>query len=546
MTRNSRLSMAGSFKKRFPFFYNKLLKLRFKTIQYSITHFSAIWYLLLNTPIIKKYGIGFFYNFLSSGIEFPFPYRTKNPFMSVGDLQDYSYYSRILPEKLRSANYEYPSAEEIAEDLLLRKNKCEKKTDRNSSLLFGSFAQWFAAGFLMVEQADCGRSALYPTSAANLNAVYGNDEKSQLLLRSLSGGKLKSQFIKGEEYPLYLKEIPELIDTPLFKGFLQRPGTKFILNLSNHTQYDINTLFAFGQIQINATPGTIAWGVIFLREHNQVCEELHKLNPEWDDERLYQTARNICVMILNRILVIDYIGTHNSCHLAMKIPFEPAYLRGRKWSFGLANSLPIEWNHLYRFHSFIPDTLLFKGKEIPLTSAFYDPNFVTQHGLETVIDQLSRSPICCFGPQNIPYFLIHVEKHTIEEGRLLNLATYNDYRERMGMPRAFHFEDINSNQSVIHALRKHYKSVDEIEFYVGMMAEEVPADRLFPPLLNRILSAVAFNVIMLQLWLAPTIWSRRDELLTSFGRKRVDDSTIQTLIYRHISKEAYVSFFMPQ
>ena len=32
---------------------------------------------------------------------------------------------------------------------------------------------------------------------------------------------------------------------------------------------------------------------IMLREHNRVCGVLRKEHPEWDDEQLFQTARNI-------------------------------------------------------------------------------------------------------------------------------------------------------------------------------------------------------------------------------------------------------------
>jgi len=538
----------NGFKEKFPKLHRKLLVIRYHSLQFVLGHFKVVWYVLLNTPFIKKYSIEFLFNLLGSGADFPFPYRTKYPFVSVDAIEDYSYHSRMLPEKPRPADYQYPPVDEVVEDLFLRKKKStpSQQTDRHSSLLFGGFAQWFAAGFLMMDPNDCRRSGLFPTSVANVNTVYGNDPGSQKLLRSMKGGKLKSQVIKGQEYPLFLRDIPELIHTPLFQAFLQRPGTKSVLQHSSQQGMDIDTLFAFGQIQINATPGAIAWGIIFLREHNQICDELQKLYPAWDDEQLYHTARNICTLILNKIVLRDYISIHNAHHLAMDIPFTPEYLRGQKWSFGIANSLPIEWNHLYRFHSFTPDTVIFDGKEVPLASTFYNPGFVTEHGLDKIVDQLSKSPICPFGPQNTPYFLTQIDKQTIEEGRQVNLATYNDYREEMGLPRALKFSDINPNQSVIDALHKHYKNVDDVEWYVGMIAEEVQKDRLFPTLLARMLSSVAFSVIMLQPWLAASIWSRRDEMLTPFGSKRLDDTTIQTMIHRHVSKETYVSFFLPK
>lgn len=529
-------------------FRNSLLNLRIQLIQFIFTHFKSIWHVILNTPIIKIWAARFLYNMLGNGADFPFLYSTKYSYPTVDAIEDYRYYSRMLPEKPRAADYQYPPVDELVEDLFIRKGKSNlaQRTDRNSSLLFGGWAQWFAAGFLLTDDQNPSCSGLYPTSTANLDATYGNDEVTRNLLRSHVGGKLKSQMINGEEYPLYIKDIPEIKQSPLFQRFLQRMGTVSLINKTNKHTIDSDSLFAFGQIQINATPGTVAWGVIFLREHNQICEELQKRYPAWNDERLYHTARNISTLILTKVVLRDYIGKHNGAHLAMELPLTPEVLRAGKWSFGIARSLPIEWNYLYRFHSFVPDTMQFDGEEISIATGVYDPAFVVKHGLNKIIDQLSRSPICPFGPQNTPFFLSQVEKQTIEEGRRLNLASYNDYRERMGFPRAEKFTDINPNPVIANALHKHYKTVDEVEWYVGMIAESVPAGRLFPPLLNRMLSSVAFSVILLQPWLAPSIWRHREELLTPFGGERLDATTIESLLHRHVAKDTHASFFLPK
>ncbi len=525
-----------------------LIKLRIRVIQFILTHFKGLWYVLLHTPVIKTWTARALYNLLGSDADFPFLYSTKYPYPTVDAIEDYSYYSRMLPEKPRAADFQYPPVDELVEDLFIRKGKSNlsQKTDRNSSLLFGGWAQWFAAGFLLTDPENPARSGLFPTSTANLDATYGNDEHTRDLLRSHSGGKLKSQILNGEEYPLYIKDIPEIKQSPLFQRFLQRAGTASMIHNTNKHMVDSDSLFAFGQIQINATPGAVAWGIIFLREHNQICDELQKRYPAWDDERLYHTARNICTIILTKVVLCDYIGRHNAHHLAMELPFTPEVLRAGKWSFGIARSLPIEWNHLYRFHSFVPDTMQFDGEEISIATGVYNPSFVVKHGLNKIIDQLSRSPICPFGPQNTPFFLSQVEKQTIEEGRRLNLAPYNDYRERMGFTRAKKFTDINADPIIANALHKHYKTVDEVEWYVGMIAEPVPANRLFPLLLNRMLSSVAFSVILLQPWLAPSIWQNRKELLTPFGSERLDATTIESLLYRHVSKETHASFFLPK
>ena len=51
--------------------------------------------------------------------------------------------------------------------------------------------------------------------------------------------------------------------------------------------------FALGHELFGLVPGLFVMGTIWLREHNRVCEVLHREHPEWKDEQIFQTAKLI-------------------------------------------------------------------------------------------------------------------------------------------------------------------------------------------------------------------------------------------------------------
>lgn len=47
--------------------------------------------------------------------------------------------------------------------------------------------------------------------------------------------------------------------------------------------------------------------IVFLREHNNIVEGLHKINSHWDGERLYQEAKKILTGIYQHIIYTEYL-----------------------------------------------------------------------------------------------------------------------------------------------------------------------------------------------------------------------------------------------
>ncbi|XP_026740014.1 peroxidase-like isoform X2 [Trichoplusia ni] len=55
----------------------------------------------------------------------------------------------------------------------------------------------------------------------------------------------------------------------------------------------------------NTAIGPVFFAIIFYRYHNFIANELHALNPCWDDDRLYYTARDINIAISMQILYYE-------------------------------------------------------------------------------------------------------------------------------------------------------------------------------------------------------------------------------------------------
>ena len=68
----------------------------------------------------------------------------------------------------------------------------------------------------------------------------------------------------------------------------------------------ISTLFK-GDTRPNQTPNLAITHTIFMREHNRLATDLSYLNPNWEDERIYQVARRILIAQMQHITFNEWL-----------------------------------------------------------------------------------------------------------------------------------------------------------------------------------------------------------------------------------------------
>ena len=369
-----------------------------------------------------------------------------------------------------------------------------------SSLLFPVFAQWFTDSFLRTDSADRRRNT--SNHEIDMCQLYGLEESTARLLRTLDGtGTLKSRRVAGAEYPPLLfdergdiavefRRLPHVRDGS-YHAMLNRFPDRFERQRS---------YFATGLDRGNSTFGYAAMTTLFLREHNRLCRELSREHPDWDDERLFQTARMIVTVLEIKIVVEEYVNHIYAPrpdparpHLSRPRLFrlDPGFAEDERWY--RTNRIAIEFDLLYRWHALIPDRVRVAGEHYAPNDFLTNNAPLLEHGLDTVLLELSAQPAGELGLFNTPTFLLPAEHQAIKMSRDFRLQPYNAYRKRFGLEPIADHAELDADGSVVSALRALYPDVERLEFLVGLYAEAPKAGRLFGDLMTSMVAYDAFT-----------------------------------------------------
>ena len=428
----------------------------------------------------------------------PLPLSTMADYTSWASLNDRSWFGRYLPPATPAQLGQLPPLEEMAELYVTRPQG--PRLSQRSTLLFPVFAQWFTDGFLMTND---DRRRTRTNHQIDLCQLYGLTPAVTDALRVRSGlagerGRLRIVQTPTGEWapPLYDKQgdrIPgfEALPAPVH----QFPG---LAAAKKHS------LFAFGGERANSNCYTAAVNTLFLREHNRLCGVLERHNPDWDDDRVFEVARNINIVQLIRIVVQEYIN-HISPYW-LQLLADPAPARKAEWN--RPNWIPVEFNLVYRWHSLIPEQVRWNGADVPIADCQFDNTRPLSQGLEAAFISASETRAWALGLFNTAEMLRPTECKSIHQGRTNRLASYNDYRQCAGYPRVTRFEQISGDRMVVEALRRIYKGqVDRVEFFVGLFAEDLPPRSAVPPLIGRMVAADAFSHALTNPLLAPAVYT---------------------------------------
>jgi hypothetical protein len=335
------------------------------------------------------------------------------------------------------------------------------------------------------------------TSFIDGSQIYGSDDAKADALRTHSGGRLKDSTQGGAEFLPY--------NTPA-----NFPGGTIDMANDAHLVAD-NQLYAAGDRRGNETSQLISMHTLFLREHNRIADQIHASNPALSDEQIYQMARRKVGAELEVIVYNEWIPALLGPNAL------PAYTGyNPNVNPGIANEFSTA---MFRFaHSQLDNTVDRMNDDgtdianggIPLDQSFFDPNLIqlpavtdpvtgltstgitpilkgSASGLAQTVDLLAVRSVrdFLFGPEGAGG--TDLIARDIQRGRDHGLTDYNSMRAAYGLPRVTSFAQITSNVTVQQELQQEYGSVNNIDAFVGALAEDHAAGAAVGPLTKAVL-----------------------------------------------------------
>ncbi|MEO5717264.1 MAG: peroxidase family protein [Chthoniobacterales bacterium] len=291
------------------------------------------------------------------------------------------------------------------------------------------------------------------------SVVYGSDKQRQNELRTLDGtGHLKTS--AGNLMMFNVNGLPN-----------QPPADRGL---------DPGLFFLGGDERSNENLALSTMQNLLVREHNFWANFIKAGNPTLDDTGIYQRARAIVVAEIQSITYRDFIP----------ILLGPNALKpytGYNSSVDPRVSLAFSTAGFRVGHTFLPpvisrlDTRNRSIGDLSLNLALFAPQFITKIGIEPYLRGLARQI-----PQEVDVSIVDGVRNfftgigtgfdlaalNIQRGRDHGLPSYNQVRIDYGLAPKASFAEVTSNPDFQSRLASAYSSPDDMDLWVGCLAED--------------------------------------------------------------------------
>lgn len=370
--------------------------------------------------------------------------------------------------------------------------------------------------------------------------VYGSSEERAEALREPGTGRLKTTVSKtGDLLPLNFNKLP---NEPESNPSIRK-----------------ESMFLAGDVRSNEQISLTAMHTLFVREHNSIVEALNKVlvqrGYQVTPERLYQLARMVVGAELQLITYRDFLGiilgpgvvAQSPDYRSNVNPIIRTFFSTAAFRFGHSMVTP-EFTQRNAHGQVI--------ESLALRDVFFDkvPPLLVKQGLEPtfmglaasrarrldlfVVEDLRDFLFGLPGPQ-LPEFIaalipkgLDLAAINIQRGRDHGLPYYNQARELYRLPPVHSFEEINPDPYVVARLRQAYATPNDIDAWVGGLAEAHLPNAQVGPLFHE-----AIRDQFSRLQYGDRFWYRR--YLPPFLVEWVESQTLSKIITRntHITNQ---------
>jgi len=308
------------------------------------------------------------------------------------------------------------------------------------------------------------------TSFIDGSNVYGSDSKRATWLRTMRNGKMKTSSGNFLPYNTRNGELSGAID-------LNAP------EMANDSDHHVKT-FVAGDDRAAENPVLTSLHTLFVREHNRICDSLIRIGMR-NDEQMYQIARKIVGAEIEAITYQEFLpalGVILQPYSGYKDNVRPDIMN----SFATAS---------YRIgHTMVSDDVLLRDNnceelgpgEMELIDVFWTPQITATYGIDAFIkgasshDQYETDTRINSVLRNFLFvsasspvrFGIDLGSLNIQRGRDHGLPDYNTARLFYTGKAARRFSDITSVDSLADSLQMLYKSVNNVDLWIGILAED--------------------------------------------------------------------------
>lgn len=326
--------------------------------------------------------------------------------------------------------------------------------------------------------------------------VYGSSEDRAAALRANDGsGRLRTS--RGDLLPF--NDFGACADdSQCIAGTRCQGG---VCALPNATQPGMapGSDFAAGDVRANEVATLAALHTLFMREHNRIADQFKTLFPFATGDDIYLAAR---LMVGAEIQAITY---HEFLPVLVGAEAMPPY-QGYDANVnpGIENAFSTAG---YRVgHTMLSPVIERIGADgnpdpaghLPLRQAFFNPSEVAAHGIDSMLRGLAAGRAqeidamvvddvrnFLFGPPGAGGF--DLASLNMQRGRDHGLPSYNQARVDYGFAAAQGFADITTNPAVQAKLAQAYASVNDIDLWVGGLAEDHAPGAAVGPLFQAII-----------------------------------------------------------